>query len=511
MNKRMLFLNGMFFVICMIISTIYLDYGKTWLKGVNSSCFVWMGIINLIYALKSKVQNKKMYVCMAVALSLCMAGDVVINVSFIPGAFLFAMGHVFYFSSYCMMHKYKVRDLFPTGLIFLSSAAVILFCPSLDFGTGLMKAVCLIYALIISFMVGKAVSDFARERNVVTLLLLVGSVLFMVSDTALVFNMFADGGRLTRILCLFTYYPANCLLAYTMFRSVEKREKKEPRIRAKIAQARAWVRRHPQVIFWLAVVTIAFYMQCIIVALSCAETEIFSVNSILGVLSTGAEVVAGLYGLTLTGYIFFLDSLQQKAENDDMLEDIVTLLKKRYHNMVLFLSVLCVAVIFTSFCFVSYNTESGLISELFYRLIGYEILLFTFITLFFNVYFVLKIVEPDKISRASLKYKEKLSKSGTEFGSLQEFLQDYEDIENLIREKSQDLAVDHIVSNPWRALKHLNGKERLEIGKIMSDPLLRKLTKVGQYYSYMLFSQEMTVTKEICDMAKEIKEELNRQ
>ena len=91
---------------------------------------------------------------------------------------------------------------------------------------------------------------------------------------------------------------------------------------------------------------------------------------------------------------------------------------------------------------------------------------------------------------------------------MQEFLQDYEDIEQLLMEKGKGLAISHIGTNPWKAIKHLNGKERLEIRKIVSDSLLKNLTKLSQYYSYMVFSQEMTVTKEMCQLAKKVKVEL---
>jgi len=118
------------------------------------------------------------------------------------------------------------------------------------------------------------------------------------------------------------------------------------------------------------------------------------------------------------------------------------------------------------------------------------------------------VVDPDKIPRASLQYKQKLSNSGTELGSLQEFLQDYEDIEKMLIDKSKGLAISQIGANPWKAIKHLNGKEKIEIRKMVSDPLLKNLTKLSQYYSYMVFSQEMTVTKEMCHLAKDVKTEL---
>jgi len=272
--------------------------------------------------------------------------------------------------------------------------------------------------------------------------------------------------------------------------------------------ATIWIKKHPTLLIWFTIAAVGVYMQCIIVGVSVSPVQAFSMEALSGVLTTSAEVVAGLYGLTLTGYIFFLDRLQQKAEDDELLEDIITLLKKRYHNMVLILSVTCFSVIALAFSFIIYDANSNLLPEYFYRFWGFEALLMVFVALIFNIYFVITVVDPDKILRASLQYKQKLSNSETELGSLQEFLQDYEDIEKLLIDKSTGLAVSHIGTNPWKAIKHLNGKEKIEIRKIVSDPLLKNLTKLSQYYSYMVFSQEMTVTKEMCQLAREVKEEL---
>jgi len=281
-------------------------------------------------------------------------------------------------------------------------------------------------------------------------------------------------------------------------------------IKEYINNAISWVKQHPSILIWIAIATIGIYMQWIIIGVSVSTADAFSMEALASVLTTSAEVVAGLYGLTLTGYIFFQDRLQQKADDDELLEDIITLLKKRYHNMVLILSLTCFSVILLAFSFVIYNVESNLLPDYMYRFWGFEALFMVFVALIFNIYFVITVVDPDKIPRASLQYKQKLSSSETEFGSLQEFLQDYEDIEKMLIDKSTGLAVSQIGTNPWKAIKHLNGKEKIEIRKLLSDPLLKNLTKLSQYYSYMVFSQEMTVTKEMCDLAKKVKEELNQ-
>lgn len=282
------------------------------------------------------------------------------------------------------------------------------------------------------------------------------------------------------------------------------------KIKDYVDKINAWIKQHPTTLIWIAIAALGVYMQWVIVGVSVSRVQPFSMEALAGVLTTSAEVVAGLYGLTLTGYIFFLDRLQQKADDDELLEDIITLLKKRYHNMVLILSVTCFSVIALSFTYIIYDVESNLLPDYIYRFWGFEALLMVFVALVFNIYFVITVVDPDKIPRVSLQYKQKLSSSETELGSLQEFLQDYEDIEELLMQKGKGLAVSQIGTNPWKAIKHLNGKERIEIRKLLSDPLLKDLTVLSQYYSYMVFSQEMTVTKEVCQLAKNVKNELEK-
>ena len=113
--------------------------------------------------------------------------------------------------------EFKARDLILSILIFAVSAMIITLVPIFDFGSALMEGICMLYALVISFMVGKACSNLLRKRNAVTAIAVVGSVLFYFSDLMLVFNVFADASKITDTLCLFSYFPAQCLLAHSIF------------------------------------------------------------------------------------------------------------------------------------------------------------------------------------------------------------------------------------------------------------------------------------------------------
>ena len=193
-------------------------------KGVASLGFVLIGVINLVYAVLQGTIGRKFPVLMTLGLLFCMVGDVAIDRNFIVGAALFALGHIFYCIAYCSLSKFKGKDLVPIALFFTASALLITLVPIFDFGSPLMQGICLVYALVISCMVGKAVANLVRERNIVTILLALGSILFYFSDFMLLLNIFAGAPPITDTLCLFTYFPAQCLLAHAIFQYADAKE-----------------------------------------------------------------------------------------------------------------------------------------------------------------------------------------------------------------------------------------------------------------------------------------------
>ena len=217
MKEKVLFLNVLMMLVVVALDLVYATMGGLWLKAVASASFVLLGVFNLIFAFKLKANNKKFCITMVVALFVAMLGDIVLNINFLIGAIIFAVGHVFYFVSYCFVSKFKATDLIYGAVLSVVSSSVILFVPILDFGGIVMKLLCLIYAIIISFMVGKASANLVREKTIFNLVLLVGSVLFFFSDLMLLFDVFSSVSQIMGVLCLASYYPAQALLAYSIF------------------------------------------------------------------------------------------------------------------------------------------------------------------------------------------------------------------------------------------------------------------------------------------------------
>lgn len=227
-EKLMLAVNIVIIAAIFVLNYFYQSNGFDFtLKCICSGSFALLGLINLGYALKTKQPNTKFFVGMCLGLALAFLGDVLIGYDFIVGAATFALGHVCFVIAYCLLRKLTWLDVAISGVLFAGAAAFLLFCPLLSFDVPVFKAVCVVYALIISLMLGKAIGNLLRERTAVALTVSVASALFFFSDLMLVFDWFIGLWDWTSEACMGTYYPALCLLAFSMLLKITEKSKNE--------------------------------------------------------------------------------------------------------------------------------------------------------------------------------------------------------------------------------------------------------------------------------------------
>ncbi len=218
MDKKKVFawLNVVFGALVLVGMTCYLNHGSRDMKAICCATFVLLSGVNLVYSLCSGT-GRKYAVIMFMGAVFGWLGDVLLGVNFILGAGMFAVGHVLYAAAFCAISRIRKADLVLTGVILAGTAALIMLYPKFNFGGTLMQAVCLIYGLIISCMVGKAVTGGIRERSLPMIIMAVGSVLFYFSDLMLVLRYFAGAPWIADRLCLLTYFPAQGLLASSVY------------------------------------------------------------------------------------------------------------------------------------------------------------------------------------------------------------------------------------------------------------------------------------------------------
>lgn len=200
-------------ILAVILGDIcYITLGGLAVKATTSIFFVLLGLVNLSYAILAK-QPLKFPMIMAVGLCFAMLGDILLNIEFIVGALFFAVGHIWFFIAYNFLQKFKLTDFIYGLAIFVPAIVFILCMPFLDFGGLLMQVIVVCYALIISLMVGKSIANLVQQPNCQNILIVIGSILFFFSDLMLLLNVFGNLSPVFDVLCLATYYPAECILA----------------------------------------------------------------------------------------------------------------------------------------------------------------------------------------------------------------------------------------------------------------------------------------------------------
>lgn len=234
-------------------------------------------------------------------------------------------------------------------------------------------------------------------------------------------------------------------------------------------------------------------------------------DAVSSVMSTCSEVLAGLYGITLTGYIFFADRFKDTSRDDESLYDAVQALLIRYNHLAGFISLMCLICTVMAEGIVLYGTNTLLPAGL-HRFWINETLLMCFCTFDLILYFVISVLDPHKVARISNQKKSKISEDTTT-GDIEEFMAVWGEIEDNLFALREEL-ISRVRFVPGA---HAKGKpqmvQTLEVlrnyGRI-NMTLWRKLDKLRQYHNLSLHDVNMAVSQEMCDLAKNVLTELQK-
>lgn len=268
--------------------------------------------------------------------------------------------------------------------------------------------------------------------------------------------------------------------------------------------------RYPYFVGLLIMSGISVAVQ-VLVILDCAFPLLhYELDAVSSVMSTCSEVVAGLYGITLTGYIFFADRFRDTSKDDESLYDIVQALLLRYNHMAGFISLLCLIGIVLGEGIVLYGSNS-LLPDWLYRFWVNETLLLFFVTFNIILYFVISVLDPQKVSRISRQKKAKLSQGETA-GDTQSFLADWRAIEELLYRLREKLieTVRFVPGASGSKPEIIRMLETLRNYGRISNSLWQKLNKLRLYYNLTIHDPSAVVSEEMCRMAREVLEELQK-
>jgi uncharacterized membrane protein YhhN len=155
------------------------------------------------------------------ALIFCWAGDVLLmfqgaELFFIFGLVAFLIGHLFYMISYRKMRSsqstkgllntQKMRYAFP--IVLAGTGLVTILFPYL----GALKIPVMIYALVLTLMVLQALFRYGFTSGMSFLLIFIGAISFMLSDSILAINKFMQPLPMASLAIMSTYIVAQYLI-----------------------------------------------------------------------------------------------------------------------------------------------------------------------------------------------------------------------------------------------------------------------------------------------------------
>ncbi|MFF2092346.1 lysoplasmalogenase [Paenibacillus sp. NPDC058174] len=166
---------------------------------------MWL-IIAYTY-LQSPQQRKRSHWLLLSGLFFCMLGDGLL-VWFIVGLTAFLIGHLFYLFAFLNVWRYsmlRLLTIIPLTLYAVFMASRLLPAVKAGGDDALVIPV-LVYLIVISLMCWAAIMTGSK-------LAMGGSVLFVISDSVLAWNMFVSDVTYSSICIMATYYGAQFLIA----------------------------------------------------------------------------------------------------------------------------------------------------------------------------------------------------------------------------------------------------------------------------------------------------------
>lgn len=218
-KKKIVLFGNIIFAVLIVAATICFMQIKGGLtikyitKSTASGLFVLCGVFNLFCLYKFYKGSWKSWLLL-LGLIFAMSGDIVLIEHFTIGAILFAIGHIFYLAYFFTLYKFTILDLIFTALLITFAMLVIFLYKGFEWNG--MKMLVIVYAIIICFMLGKAMGNYFAHKNVANLISFLGALFFFFSDMMLLFFNFAGRQIIFDYFCVYTYFPAEFMLALSL-------------------------------------------------------------------------------------------------------------------------------------------------------------------------------------------------------------------------------------------------------------------------------------------------------
>ena len=223
-------------------------------------------------------------------------------------------------------------------------------------------------------------------------------------------------------------------------------------------------------------------------------------DALMNIVGTCSEIIAGLYGITLAGYTFFLSRIDALSASDATLDYVVASIKSRFKYLIWYITANVLMTLLTSIVLMYAPVPVGEEISFFYRLFCNEFLLFVVFSIVLILYYSILVIDPNCIAKEARRLQKTLGGRLGVTGNAVEFIALYDRIEERCNSMLPKAVLNQLHENKG---KHFElTLELLEEQHILLKPLIQELTRIHRYYECVVNSTPMRVSQDMCLTAK---------
>jgi uncharacterized protein YutE (UPF0331/DUF86 family) len=238
-------------------------------------------------------------------------------------------------------------------------------------------------------------------------------------------------------------------------------------------------------------------------------------NQVLYLFSTSSQVLASIYGLTLTAFIFFRNELSREESEDDTLSDAVENLKNRYFILLLFITAITLTSIFLSNIAMSLESTKGSYRNVFVINAAQSAFI---VSLLVISYFIFDVASPKKIELVSARLQDSIdpSRGEEQKGSLEEFIRNFNEIEKILLKYSVSYSASAVyqtapseyIQKKFRRISNTRLAEILFRSDRINETLFYKLRELITLRNSIIHGADPTVSENIVQTSANVLREL---
>jgi len=249
---------------------------------------------------------------------------------------------------------------------------------------------------------------------------------------------------------------------------------------------------------------------------------ILNENQLLYFLSTLPQVIAGMFGLTLTAFVFFIDKFKETAKSDETYYEAMNSLTSKYYTGLILIAIICgFSLTTSSFGIVSFQSLN---SQKWFSFLVNQTSIFFLIAMTSILSFGVMLLDPEKLDKETHKLKKKADKFYKnkidvehDEGNLEDFLTNYNSLESLITTFASDIDkkyFDITISSQGNVNRNLikpqiiTALRMLFKGEIITPKLMEEFNEIRKYRNGLVHGTDFMVSKSISDRIKEKHDQL---